>query len=485
MPNEAISQYASGKLAGSSVGVAHIVFFVVAAAAPMAAVVGATPPAFAFGNIGVPGAFVLVGLLYLVFSAGFTAMARHVSSAGGFYAYISRGLGRPFGVAGAFLAMVTYLAIQIGVYAQVGVFARAALEPLGIALPWWFWSLLVLFAVLWCGQRHIVFSGRLLGVCMIAELFILALFALGVVLTGGGPDGLTAAGLRPSDVFAPGVGVTLIFVVSAFIGFEATAIFGEEAANPDHAIPRATVAAVTIITLFYAFITWAVVQYYGAEAVASKANESLENFYMGAIAGVLGGWSTVAVNILLLTSLFACLLSFHNTLNRYFYALGRDGLLWTGLSAVHRANSSPHVAGRVQSALVAAVLVGFALIGADPYAVVFAWTVAFAGIGILAVQVLVSISILIFFRKERRGFSALRVVIAPVVAGTALAAAFVQVSRNLPLLTGSESLIVASFPACVILIGVAGILLALHIRRSNPSLYDRLDRTFAEATADA
>nr|WP_278116141.1 APC family permease [Mesorhizobium sp. WSM4875]WIE94653.1 APC family permease [Mesorhizobium sp. WSM4875] len=478
-----ITQPAKRKLAANSIGVAHIVFFVVAAAAPMAAVVGATPPAFAFGNIGVPGAFVMVGLLYLIFSAGFTAMARHVSSAGGFYSYISKGLGRPLGVSGAFLALVTYFSIQIGVYAQLGVFAQAAMQSLGINLPWWVWSSVALVAVLLCGQRHIVFSGRLLGICMIAELFILALFVVGVVVTGGA-NGLTWAGLSPSDVFSPGLGVTLVFVVSAFIGFEATAIFGEEASNPDRAIPRATVAAVTIITVFYAFVSWAVVQYYGAPAVAAKAAESMEGFYMGAIAGVLGGWSKVAVNILLLTSLFACLLSFHNTLNRYFFALGRDGLIWKRLASIHQASASPYMAGRVQTILVALVLLGFVAIGADPFGVVFAWTVAFAGIGILAVQVLVSISIIVFFRKGLRGFSPLRVLIAPSVAAIALAAAFIQVSRNLPLLTGSESLIVALFPVAIILIGIAGLVTAMRIRSTNPALYDRLDATFAEASAE-
>lgn len=476
---------AGRKLATNSIGVAHIVFFVVAAAAPMAAVVGATPPAFAFGNIGVPGAFILVGLLYLIFAFGFTAIAKYVSNAGGFYAYISKGLGRPFGVAGAFLALVTYFAIQVGIYAQVGVFAHAALGPLGITLPWWSWSLVVLAAVLWCGQRHIVFSSRLLGICMIAELLILTLFAVGVVLMGGGSDGLTMAGLQPSDVFATGIGVTLIFVVSSFIGFEATAIFGEEAADPDRAIPRATVAAVLIITVFYAFVSWAVIQYYGASVVPAKANESLEGFYISAIAGVLGSWSTAAVNILLLTSLFACLLSFHSTLNRYFYALGRDGLLWTRLAAVHHASASPYIAGRFQALLVAAVLMAFVLAGSDPYAVVFAWTIAFAGIGILAVQILVSISIVAFFRSDRRGFSAARVVVAPIVAGLALVGAFLQVSLNLSLLTGSDSLIVQSFPWCVLAIGAAGAALALHIRRTNPSLYKRMDTTFAEAGADA
>lgn len=471
-------------LAANSVGVAHIVFFVVAAASPVSAVISATPPAFAFGNIGVPGTFILAGLLYLTFSAGFTAMARHVSSAGGFYSYISKGLGRPLGVSGALLALTTYFTIQIGVYAVLGVFSRAALAPLGVDLPWWCWSLAVLTLIYWCGQRHIVFSGRLLGICMIAELTLLTSFALGVILTGGGSEGLSAAGLRPSDILAPGVGITLLFVIGAFTGFEATVVFGEEAANPDRTIPRATVAAIAIITFFYAFASWAVIQYYGPTAAQAKANSSLEGFYIDAIGGVLGSWAIVATNILLLTSFFAALLSFHNTLNRYLYALGRDGLLWTGLSKIHSATASPRVAGRVQAMAVAATLMGFVLIGSDPYAVVFAWMVSLGGIAILAVQILVCVSVIAFFQKDLRGFSPLRVMVAPSVACIALAAIFAQVSRNLPLLTGSDSVIVEAFPYIIVFITMTGILFALHIRRNNPSLYRRLDATFEQATTE-
>lgn len=78
-------------LARGSIGTAHIVFFVVArddrAAAPLTAVVGASTAAFAFGNgAGVPAVFLLVGLFYLLFSAGFTAMSRFVATSSGFYA---------------------------------------------------------------------------------------------------------------------------------------------------------------------------------------------------------------------------------------------------------------------------------------------------------------------------------------------------------------------------------------------------------------
>src|SRR6185295_17662320 len=73
-----------GALRKDALGVPQIVFFVVAAAAPLTAVVGVTPAAFMLGNgPGVPLTFLLVGGLYLLFSAGFTAMSGLVGSAGG------------------------------------------------------------------------------------------------------------------------------------------------------------------------------------------------------------------------------------------------------------------------------------------------------------------------------------------------------------------------------------------------------------------
>ena len=83
-----------GALRKDALGVPHIVFFVVAAAAPLTAVVGVTPAAFTLGNgPGVPLTFLMVGVLYLLFSAGFTAMSGFVGNCGGFYSYIVAGLG--------------------------------------------------------------------------------------------------------------------------------------------------------------------------------------------------------------------------------------------------------------------------------------------------------------------------------------------------------------------------------------------------------
>jgi len=484
LPNEAVPLAAAAgsrrqALAKNSVGLAHIVFFVVAAAAPLTAVVGASPAAFAFGNgPGVPGAFVLAGLLYLVFSVGFAAMSRHIGGAGAFYTYIAQGIGRPAGVGGAFMALVTYSAVQIAVYALFGVFVAGALAPLGIEAPWWVWAFLALIAVMFCGQRNIAFSGAILGVCMLAEIAILLTLDIGIVLKGGGPEGLGFSSFAPSTVFAPGLGVALVFVIGSFIGFEATAIFGEEASTPEKTIPRATYVAVLLITLFYAFSTWAAVQFYGPSQVQAVAEQGLETFYFNAAGAVLGAWSVEVMNLLLITSLFACVLSFHNTLNRYFFALGREGLALKSLGRVHEVHGSPHVAGYAQSAVAAAILAAFVASGADPYTVVFSFMSALAVIGILAVQALVSVAVIRFFRRTKTRHGIWTTTLAPALGLVGLVSALVLVIANLPLLTGSEGPVVAAFPYGMALVFLVGAGFALFLRRRRPDLYASLGEVF-------
>lgn len=467
------------RLAKNSVGVTEIVFFVVAAAAPLTAVVGASPPAFAFGNgAGVPGAFLLAGLLYVVFAVGFTAMSRHVGGAGAFYTYIAQGIGKPAGVGGALMALLTYSAVQIAIYALFGVFSSGALTPLGVTLPWWAYSYMALIVVMLCGRRNIAFSGAILGVCMIAEIAILLLLDIGILVRGGGPEGMSLTSFAPSTVFGPGVGVAFVFVIGSFVGFEATAIFGEEAKNPEKTIPRATYVAVILITLFYAFSTWAIVQFYGPTQVQATANASLETFYFKAADTVLGVWSSQVMNALLITSLFACLLSFHNTLNRYFFALGREGLALRILGTVHERHGSPHVAGLFQSVTAAVIIGFFVLLNSDPYTLIFSWMSALAVLGILAVQILVCVAIISYFRKCDHAHSTWTTTVAPIFSMLGLLCAFVLVVNNLSLLAGTENLIIDSFPVIVIAVGLLGAAFATHIRRRRPELYANLGRVF-------
>ncbi len=126
----------------NALGAPHIVFFVIAAAAPLTAVVGVTPAAFMLGNgPGVPVTFLLVGGLYLVFAAGFTAMSGFVMSAGGFYAYIKVGLGPAFGLAGALFALATYTSVAVALYGLFGFFLNDLVRLNGGPdIAWWIYA---------------------------------------------------------------------------------------------------------------------------------------------------------------------------------------------------------------------------------------------------------------------------------------------------------------------------------------------------------
>lgn len=91
------------QLKRGAIGGIALVFLVIAAAAPLGASATNTPLIFMLGN-GSAAAFdfLIIAVLLLLFSVGFTAMSTHITNAGAFYAYISMGLGKRFGTAARF-----------------------------------------------------------------------------------------------------------------------------------------------------------------------------------------------------------------------------------------------------------------------------------------------------------------------------------------------------------------------------------------------
>ena len=106
--------------------------------------------------------------------------------------------------------------------------------------------------------------------------------------------------------------------------------FRDEARDPERTIPRATYAAVLIIGAFYAITVWAFVVAIGPDQVTGVAQQTLDgdgNMLLDTTGATMGSLGRDVVNVLLLTSLFACVLSFHNVIARYQFVLARKGLL--------------------------------------------------------------------------------------------------------------------------------------------------------------
>ena len=82
------------RLESNAMGVADVVFFVLAALAPVGVVVSLTTLSIALGaGAGTPGIYLIAGLVESLFAVGYVRMSRRITNAGAFWAYVSRGLG--------------------------------------------------------------------------------------------------------------------------------------------------------------------------------------------------------------------------------------------------------------------------------------------------------------------------------------------------------------------------------------------------------
>ncbi|HWL86073.1 MAG TPA: APC family permease, partial [Polyangiaceae bacterium] len=254
------------------------------------------------------------------------------------------------------------------------------------------------------------------------------------------------------------------------IGFEATAIFSEEAKDPERTVPRATYAAVCAIGIFYALTAWVLVGAYGADQVHAVAAKDPGLFVFNAMRTFVGEPAVAILALLLITSLFAALLATHGATARYFFALGREGLLPRALGRTHPKWRSPHIASGAQIAVTAVVVLPFAITNADPLLTLTTSTGGLGTLGIIALQGATAFSVVAYFR-QRRDRRWLITLIAPAIGGIGLAVALVLIVRNYATLTGSRSPIINELPWLLVISAVAGFGYAAWLRRARPDVY--------------
>jgi amino acid transporter len=476
---------AHDRLERNALSTAGIVFLVLAAVTPMAAVVGVVPLGVALGNgAGFAGAYVIAGVVLSLFAVGFAAMSHHVTNAGAFYAYVARGIGRPAGAAAAGVAVLAYNAIMISVAAGFGFFAHTIIDDkLGISLPWEAWVAILIAVVAILGTLKVEISAKVLGVALVCEMLILLVLDV-AILADRGLSAFSLQSFEPATVFAGAPGVALLYAFYTFIGFEATALFGEEARDPKRSIPRATFIAVGIIAVFYTLSSWALIAGYGASNAQAAAGENPGAFVFAANTQFVGEASTTVMQLLLVTSLFAAVLALHNATSRYLFALGRDGLLPRALGHTHSRYHTPYVASRVQIAIATVVIAGFAIGGADPYLLLSTSMAGLGTLGIVALQAAAAVAVIAFFRR-RRDPRVWTTVLAPLAGAAGLVTACVLIVNNYGALTGRSSGLVNQLPWLLVAAAAAGFANALWLRNARPDVYAAIGEGDAPAAGTA
>jgi amino acid transporter len=480
------------RLRRTALGVPDIVFFIVAASAPLTVVAGGVASTYLVtGNAGVPLLFLVLGAILALFVTGYAAMSHHITNTGAFYAYVSKGIGKVAGVGTAFVALIAYNTMQVGILGLFGaVFASFMAQHTSLDWQWYTWVFVAIGVIGILGWLRVDLNAKVLAIFLTCEIIVVLFFDL-VVATDPGPQGISAHQWDPSIAFGTGAGAALCFTMAAFVGFESAAIYGEECKDPRRTVARATYIALGITSIFYALSAWMLASAVGTDTV------------INAKALVEGGFTTPdgmapdpttilfitldvqtsttiadIATLLFCTSLFAASLSFHNAVSRYFFALGRAGVLPRAFGRTN-GQGAPFV-GSIAQTMIAVVIVGiFALSDNDPVLQLFTWLTNLGAMGVILLLALASFAVVGYFRKIQHTETAWTSQIAPMIAGLALTFVFVLVLSNFnQLITGlpdaptdDRSIIL---PAILIGGGILGMIVGAVIRSARPEVYARI-----------
>ena len=161
-------------------GLPSVLFCIVTGAAPLAAMLFNVPVATLGGGYASPAAFLVATIALTIFSVGYIAMARRVTSAGGFYTFVSRGLGRVAGLGVGYLIALCYIIFSAAVLGVTSYFASTTVAALtGVDLPAWVYMIIGLALVSLFAWFHIEFTAKVLGVLLIGEVLVLVVMAVG------------------------------------------------------------------------------------------------------------------------------------------------------------------------------------------------------------------------------------------------------------------------------------------------------------------
>lgn len=460
MPETAHRNDAEGLRAGA-LGLQELVFQAISHLGPAVGIIVVAPVLVGF--VGGSAPLMLLVALAAVLLTGLcvASLARRLPSAGGYYTYVSHGLGERAGFVTAW-AYFLYdpLLPTLVLLVSSGILAPVLTEHLGVPVPWWAIVVVLLGVVYVATYLGVRLSARLTLVLGLAETLILVAFGV-AVLGHSGADALSAEPftLPPLGDSVQPLFLAFAFGVLLFTGFESAAPLAEEASDPRRAIPRTVVWSIVVVGLVWTFVGYALVVGWGVDRAGELVADANPFF---TLADQVASWIWVLLVLALLNSALAAALAGQNAGARVIYALARAELLPRPLARVHARHRTPVVALGVVTVvnLVASLALGAWLgpIGA------FGFIGLFVTLGVIVVYVMGNLSVLRLYRTRfRADWHPVRHGVVPIAATAILLLGLYLSVWPLPAWPLN---LAAAVVACWLALGVAVSLLLWRTRRS-------------------
>lgn len=312
------------------------------------------------------------------------------------------------------------------------------------------------------GYRDIDLSAKVLGVVLVLEVLAVLAIDLGVLFSG---RELVGRAFNPAEALSGAPGLGLLFAFLGFFGFEATAVFRNEARDPEHTVPRATYIAVASIGILYTVSSWLVTSGLGAADAVRISTDSPDHAVIGLTGEVAGVIMADIVQVLVVSSMFACMLAFHNIVTRYLFTLGQRSVLPVRLADVHVRHRAPSVASTWVSIVTSAIVLVSAVLQLDPVMQIYTWYSGAGALGVIVMMTLTSFAVVGYGSKLRgvaKAAPSATVTAAAVLGGVGLLLVLGISVWNFPVLVGGT---VAAIVWGLVLVGTyaAGMLVPSRV----------------------
>ncbi len=506
------------RLHKNAIGLPGVLYFCLAGSAPISAMLFNVPSMASQAGAATPLVFLLSGIGLLLLGVSIVYLSRRLTSAGGFYTWVRHSLGRGTAFQAGWLMMGGYALFEASLLGAFGSYTNVAFSSyVGFNMPggWITYAIIGGLIIFLLSYFDVKWSVYAMAPFLILEVGVLVILNLAITLHGGAaghdlahtftPAGAGLKGAAPGGLL--GVGVAMALGVWSWVGFEAGAVYGEEARNPRRAVPVAIFSVVAFLIFLYVWTSYSATIGYGWTHSVDKFGNLTANPtpYYPLAEIFVGGWLRTLMIVAISTSALACGLAFHNGMVRYFYAMGREGILGRVFGRTHPRYRSPHIAIITQSLLTLVLILFFALVTQKTvstgtvYAfatfgngysqidgiVSYGWLAIMGTIAFIIVYIMINIASPAFaLRFDRPRFNILMHIVAPILSTVVLLVPLI--SFVMPAIPGTIGNYFTSLgfaptpfplnilPVFVIVWILIGLAYSLYLARSSPERYDKM-----------
>jgi len=413
-------------LKAGAIGLGGATMQAVATIAPAIAGLFFTQYVVSLTGVTAPLAYVLGVCIVLMLGSTLVQLSKHMSSAGGYYTFVSRAINPRVGFLTAWM-YVFYNPLCAGpIYAYFGYILQQELKAqYNINAPYLWWLCLIVGApfVAFLAWRGLAVSVRVLVGLGLLEMGIVFALALSGFISPG-PGGDNVSSWVPShSLSGAGFALAVVFSLQGLTGWEAAAPLAEETVNPRRNIPRATLIAILALGAFLVVVYWGQIIGWGTSVLTGSSPKALVNSpdLPGlAIAHRVWGAGWVFVLAALFSSTLAVCQACNNVSTRIWFKMGETGTLPGWFAHIHPKHRTPTnaILANMILSLAVGLGVGFALNASRSYLLINGLVLVLA---VLYIYVSANFAVAFYYLRQRRSeFNPLLHIVFPVISTAAL-----------------------------------------------------------------